>query len=564
MLRVSDDPVSVIDTYRGSHMVVTGFTGFLGKVWVAMLLDRMPDVDLRLTLLVRSQAGKRGAPGRTALERFIEIVETSPCFRPIRERHGDGLAAFLDARIEIVDGDVSKPLCGLDEATLERLAANADVVVNIAGLTDFDPDPVASLHTNVLGADIAADLAATLKTARLVHVSTCFVVGNKAGRVPERVTVGKTPKGVEYDVDGELDAIRSLPQGNKKKLQKIRVQAVRERAKALGWPNIYTYSKALAEALLMRRDDIQLSISRPAIIECALEFPFPGWTEGMNTAAPLVWLNGHWWRELPTKVDTHFDIIPVDLVASAMVHIVAASLRDEPIEVTQQGCSDINPFYMEGAVELTGLWARKKYRRSKSPAKRLMRLLDPVEVNPDRPGIFGVRNLRKALGGARRVVNGIKAEALLPPAMAAKVGPAIDAYAYVANSRIDETDKQLGLVQKLFDVFKPFIGDTDWVFQTTNTRTVVSQATAQDQELFPYKPEDIDWMNYWIDVEVPGLEEWSWPILRGQKPEHDPRFDVPLQFTNALAGGSDQGPTPHKMDTPERRADGTTGSGSAR
>jgi len=560
MLSVSDAPVSVLETLSGRHLIVTGFTGFLGKVFVSMLLDRMADDDLRITLLIRSQKGKRGKTGRPALSRFIEIVETSPVFRPIRERHGDSLAEFLDARVDVLEGDVGKPLCGLSEPVVKILAETADVVINVAGLTDFDPDPVTSLQTNVFGAENAADLAARLPGSRLLHVSTCFVAGTKSGRIPERFEPGKTPNGVTYDLEGEIAAIRSLPEGHRKKLQKIRVKAVRERAKALGWTNIYTYSKSLAEALVARRDDIQLSILRPAIIECALEYPFPGWTEGMNTAAPLVWLNAHWWRELPTVTDTHFDVIPVDLVASAMVHVTAAALRDQPVDVTQQGCSDIHPFFMENAVELTGLWSRKRYRRSRKLSNRIMRLMDPTEVDPENPGFLSAKNLRKALGGAKRVVSGFKADRLLPPNLAKKVAPALDAYAYVASSKLDETDKQLALVQKLFEVFKPFIGDTDWIFQTSNTRTLVSQATEEDREAFPYDPESIDWMAYWLDVEVPGLEKWSWPLLRGEKPTMDPKFEIPLAFTNRLAASGGEGPTPNKMEAPQRRADGTTGS----
>ncbi len=559
MLSVSDAPVSVLDTFAGRHLIVTGFTGFLGKVWVGMLLDRMPEVDLRLTLLIRSQPGKGAASGRSALDRFIEIVETSPAFRPIRERHGDDLARFLDARIDVLDGDVGKPMCGLAEATVKRLAETADAVINVAGLTDFDPDPIASLQSNVFGADNAADLAAQLEQPRLVHVSTCFVAGAKGGRVPERFEPGKTPKGVPYDLDGEIAAIRSLPTGHRKKLQKIRVEAVRGRATALGWPNIYTYSKALAEALVARRDDIQLSISRPAIIECALHYPFPGWTEGMNTAAPLAWLNGHWWREMPAVAANHFDIIPVDLVASGMVHVVAAALRNQHVEVTQQGCSDINPFFIENAIELTGLWSRKRFRNSKRISRRVMRLMDPVAVSPSNPGLFRVKNLRKVIGGAKSLVDRVKADALLPPSLASKVGAGLDAYAYVASNMLGDTDRQLSLVEKLFDVFKPFVGDTDWIFQTSNMRTLVNQASAEDRALFPYEPESIDWMDYWVNVEVPGLERWSWPILRGDRPALDPKFDVPLKFTNRLAADGGDGPTPKKTEAPERRADGTTG-----
>jgi long-chain acyl-CoA synthetase len=42
----------------GKRLVVVGGTGFLGKVWVAMLLHRFPDIG-HLYLLVRPKAANR-------------------------------------------------------------------------------------------------------------------------------------------------------------------------------------------------------------------------------------------------------------------------------------------------------------------------------------------------------------------------------------------------------------------------------------------------------------------------------------------------------------------------
>ncbi len=60
-----------------------------------------------------------------------------------------GSAHFLSQHVEVVDGDAGKPDLGLDAATKERLAGTLDLIVNSAGLTDFNPDLRDALAINV-------------------------------------------------------------------------------------------------------------------------------------------------------------------------------------------------------------------------------------------------------------------------------------------------------------------------------------------------------------------------------------------------------------------------------
>src|SRR4051812_45797043 len=79
--------------YAGKRLVVVGGTGFLGKVWVSMLLHRFPDIA-HLYLLVRPKADQ--SPD----ERFWSQIATSPVFDPLRERYpGEGFEAFLKDKI---------------------------------------------------------------------------------------------------------------------------------------------------------------------------------------------------------------------------------------------------------------------------------------------------------------------------------------------------------------------------------------------------------------------------------------------------------------------------------
>ncbi len=62
---------------RPGSLVVVGGTGFLGKVWLAFVLGRYPDLE-QLYLMVRPKRG------RSAEQRFSDEVLTSQVFDALR------------------------------------------------------------------------------------------------------------------------------------------------------------------------------------------------------------------------------------------------------------------------------------------------------------------------------------------------------------------------------------------------------------------------------------------------------------------------------------------------
>ena len=53
-------PLDLSEAFRGKELLVTGVTGFLGKVALVMLLDRYPEVG-RVHVLVRPRGGGSAA-----------------------------------------------------------------------------------------------------------------------------------------------------------------------------------------------------------------------------------------------------------------------------------------------------------------------------------------------------------------------------------------------------------------------------------------------------------------------------------------------------------------------
>jgi len=114
--------LSVRENLAERHLLLIGVTGFIGKVWLVNLLENIPNIG-KITLLVRRNRTT------SALRRFEKIVEESPAFDALQERHGRKLGAFLNEKVEVVEGDVSLPGLGLDETTQARLAKSLHLTI---------------------------------------------------------------------------------------------------------------------------------------------------------------------------------------------------------------------------------------------------------------------------------------------------------------------------------------------------------------------------------------------------------------------------------------------------
>ncbi|MGH3827736.1 MAG: HAD-IB family hydrolase [Pseudonocardiaceae bacterium] len=108
----------------------------------------------------------------------------------------------------------------------------------------------------------------------------------------------------------------------------------RTRAQSLGWPDVYTLTKALGERVaeqLWAQTGRPLSVVRPAIVESALRHPYPGWIDGFKMADPLIIAYGRGvLREFPGLPDSVLDVIPVDLVVNAILATAARPPAAEP------------------------------------------------------------------------------------------------------------------------------------------------------------------------------------------------------------------------------------------
>jgi long-chain acyl-CoA synthetase len=467
------------------------------------------------------------------------IFERSPCFRPLREKHGDRLGAFIERRIDVVQGDARRPMLGIDERVLSRLLPRLDAVIHVAGLTDFEPDPKDAVAVNVRGAMYAADLAARTSGKRLIHISTCYVAGQGSREVREELHPGVSPNGTRFDPEGELLALESVCSAIDARLEsedpadarRERVATGMKRALALGWPNLYTYTKALSEHLLAQREDaLSITMVRPAIVECAREFPFAGWNEGMNTSGPLVWLIGTPHRHVPFRPKNHFDVVPVDTVARGMTLALTDALHDRTAGVRaiwQLGSSDHNPLTIGRALDLSTIARRRTYTKSNDPFERfVLAHLDSVPMNRSAEDDPILPAARKATRMLRDVLVEFDPEHYLPRSLRERFGEDLSKKLRKAAKTLGTTSRTLGQIEQMLRVYQPFVWEDDLVFQTARARNATAMLSEEEKSAFGFDAFTIDWRSYWIDVQMPGLDKWSLPLLRGERAPLDPAFPL--------------------------------------
>lgn len=526
--------LSVREQLAGRNLLIIGATGFIGKVWLTMLLEDLPELG-RIYLLVRRQGS------RSALQRFERIVAESPAFKALHERHGDNLGRWLSERVEVLEGDVSEPGLGLDNATAQHLFRELDLVVNSAGLTDFNPDLRLALSINADSVLHLADFLRRCQRAALVHVSTCFVNGRTDGRVPEELLPNYTPRGAadfnarrEWEflhaevnrIEREAESPASLAQfraealskargsaedGDGKavnnQIRKIRTRWVRdclielgiERAHRWGWPNIYTFTKSLGESLLTSEaSDLRASVARPSIVESSVNQPFPGWNEGVNTTAPLSYLLGTYFRQLPSNKRKRLDVIPVDQVCRGLTLIAAAVVQRCHEKVYQLATSATNPADMRRTIELTGLAHRKHYRSLEGLEHWLRARFDTIPVSKTRYTNVSLPRFQRLIEGTQRLLSFLAPDGAGPLA---------------------RQQRALEKVQKVIGLYEPFILDNEYFFAADHIKTLAQALPDDEVERFGYDAEIIDWYDYWINLHVPALRRWTYPLIEGRRPE---------------------------------------------
>ncbi|HEY6463362.1 MAG TPA: SDR family oxidoreductase, partial [Polyangiaceae bacterium] len=415
--------------------------------------------------------------------------------------------------------------------------------MNVAGVVDFNPPLDDALDANAFGAQNLVALARALGDAPVFHTSTCYVAGSRKGPVLEEdPRVHPFPRADElgaelWDPEREIaegldliaqarhradDAFRQsefaevtrknlLARGEpahgapyEAELAKVKrrfmserlVEAGLDRATHWGWPNIYTYTKAIGEQVIAR-SGLEFTIARPACCESTVAFPVPSYNEGINTSAPLIYLMMRGQQQILAQ-HVPLDFIPTDYVVAGMVLALAELLEGTQKPVYQLGASDLNPCTARRFGELVGLYKRKHFQRKGTGNPLLNALQARFEPTFVQRSTFHATSSPALASVAAQVASAMKKTA---PALA----PAARALQGMAR-----TESKIAEIQALFE---PFTTRMNGPFDCSNTRAAFARLSDEDKEKVPWRPETIDWADWMMNVHMPAMEERILPEM---------------------------------------------------
>jgi HAD superfamily hydrolase (TIGR01490 family) len=507
----------IAEALKGKTILVTGSTGFLGKSIVEKCLRSIPDVA-RINLAIRSSSR------RPASERLDREVLASPAFRRLKEELGDSrFAALTRDKLAVVGIDLGLDGLGLDDAGREQVR-RSDVVIHSAAAVEFDNPADLSAQTNLLGASrLVEALNAAGARPHLVHVSTAYVGGMLRGLVREEapldpglnwrheasVLAGLRPAVEEESRRPEVlkrlrreATSRMGPAGTPavaRATERLRERWVKDRlvergrvhANAMGFTDIYSFTKAMAEhAVVELHGDIPLSIVRPSIIESALAEPVAGWLEGFRMAEPLILAFGRGvLQDFSGLPDSLLDIIPADFVVNTVLAVAANPPPDSKPRVYHAASGSRNPLRLRRVVDEADHYFTKHPLRDRYGQA----IGTPSWTFPTRQELSTrARTAMRFVEAAQWIVE------RLP--LGANVSDVSDDL----TEERDRLDRGLNLIQ-LYGVYT----EVDCIFDTRHVTDLWETLPAAERKTFPFDPALYDWTHYFQDVHFPTVVRMS-------------------------------------------------------
>lgn len=285
--------------YRGRSIFITGASGFVGKCLLEKLLRSCPDIK-RVYILMRPKRGLE-------VDERVKALIGSVLFNRLRKSENGQLQ--LD-KITPIRGDITQPLFGIARPDVERMAEEVSLIFHSAATVRFVEPLQVAVNNNVVSVDNLVHFAAQMvRLEALVHVSTAY-------SNCDRKNVDETFYEAPIDANKLIDMARWMAPET---LDKISPALMGAR------PNTYTYTKAVAESLLVEKSrrllpHVPIAMIRPSIVAGIWRQPIRGWVDNFNgpTGVILSMMSGAIQAMLACP-NYCADIVPVDIVANLII-----------------------------------------------------------------------------------------------------------------------------------------------------------------------------------------------------------------------------------------------------
>ncbi|OZG72535.1 dehydrogenase [Hahella sp. CCB-MM4] len=479
-----------LSALAGKNVLITGTTGFVGKVVLEKLLRSVPTIG-KVYLLVR---GNRSYP--TAEKRFANEIAQSSIFETLKGEDAKQFQKLCDEHLRFVSGEMTEKNFGLSDDEFQELAGNIDLIINSAASVNFREALDQALKINTLCLHNMIALSQAGGDLPIVQVSTCYVNGHNKG-VMEEDNVAPAGHPIErsefgyYEVEPLIELLQSRIQDvsaaakDDDQREKDLVDLGIAESNRYGWNDTYTFTKWMGEQLLMKAMyGKTLTILRPAIVESTLEGPVPGWIEGVKVADAIILAYA---REkvnfFPGKKDGIIDIIPADLVSNSIILSAAEAMADSGQQRIYQCCSsEANPIRIKDVIAHVQAEAEEHHEVHdrlfyRKPQKSFMLIPSPVF------------NAVMTVG-----YNAIKLGFKL-----------LEALGREPSSRMLSN---LEATRKLSIVFS-FYTSPSYTFSNSKLKALAERMGEYDRKEFPVDSSNYDWGMYLRKVHVPGLNRYA-------------------------------------------------------
>jgi len=528
--------------FKGKNILLTGGTGFLGKVVLERLL--WEDMGTRLRLLLRGDAGRR-----------IRELALSQIFARCRSRAGlsdsgdDAFVNWFASHVDVCTCDLEAEDLGLSSEGRRAAFVGVDIVLHCAARVSWDERIDAAIRANTLGSrallNAVADIA--LSSGRedmpvFLHVSSTFVHGMLPaphaevalptcsiqqvldpdsappfdrdsivdaaladGRRVDREVASSMTAGAFHDA-----ALSRLPDGadpaNVHELE-VRMGERRARtelselgiklARSHGWWDPYTFSKALAEMYLTadaKARGIPFIIVRPSgISSCALQ-PVPGWIDAYLLNEPIIEATGKGQLSaFPGREESILDMVPADFVTELM--LVAASRAPKASaspEIYQVSSGIVNPVFQG---DLARWWF--EYFKKQPFLDKTGKALTPVQP--------------KLIGSLPDFLSRMRWRAQVPLQTAAAIMGVLPSSlpgVRQAKTTVGKTKAAVDNAMRLATLYSVYTLEK-FRFQTSRSLALLDGLPEGDcQRWHKADCRDINWRPYFDDLHIPGMRTY--------------------------------------------------------
>jgi hypothetical protein len=166
---------------------------------------------------------------------------------------------------------------------------------------------------------------------------------------------------------------------------------------------------------------------------------------------------------------------------------------------------------MRRSIELTSLGHRKHYRAQEGLEYWLRLRLDAIPVSKQRYNRMSAPAQMAIIKSIQRIMSPFP----------------------LKKTPLARAERNLEKVEKLIQLFEPFILHNEHDFVADNVEQLSHALVADEKAEFGYNTRSIDWWEYWINIHIPALRKWTYPLIEGRPLEARPARSFEMEEAGA-------------------------------